>query len=204
MEDELDAISRGEEPWITPLEKFWKPFITQVEQIEKTVSREEVAKARDLGIRPVRAARCRCAWAASDPSCRPAPRTMRRSRSSRACGPDRRWTRSRWQQALELFKLPRTLGSTADGEHCHGSDRTLRPVRQVRRQVRVAEGRRPVHGYAREGDRGDRGQEGRRRQPPHHRISASTTSRCSTAAMARTSPTGNATPASPRTATPSR
>ena len=23
MEDELDAISRGEEPWITPLEKFW-------------------------------------------------------------------------------------------------------------------------------------------------------------------------------------
>ena len=26
MEDELDAISRGEEPWVTPLEKFWKPM----------------------------------------------------------------------------------------------------------------------------------------------------------------------------------
>ena len=34
MEDELDAVSRGEEEWTTPLEKFWKPFIHQVEKIE--------------------------------------------------------------------------------------------------------------------------------------------------------------------------
>ena len=31
MEDELDAVSRGEEAWTTPLSKFWKPFIHQVE-----------------------------------------------------------------------------------------------------------------------------------------------------------------------------
>ena len=31
MEDELDAVARGEEPWTTPLSKFWKPFIRQVE-----------------------------------------------------------------------------------------------------------------------------------------------------------------------------
>src|ERR1700730_9494713 len=35
MEDELDAVSRGEEEWTTPLEKFWKPFIDQVDKIEK-------------------------------------------------------------------------------------------------------------------------------------------------------------------------
>ncbi|TLY85789.1 MAG: type I DNA topoisomerase, partial [Gammaproteobacteria bacterium] len=29
MEDELDAVSRGEEEWTTPLDKFWKPFIHQ-------------------------------------------------------------------------------------------------------------------------------------------------------------------------------
>ena len=52
MEDELDAVSRGEEPWVTPLEKFWKPFIDQVEEIETNVSREEVAMSRDLGIHP--------------------------------------------------------------------------------------------------------------------------------------------------------
>ena len=44
MEDELDAVARGEEPWTTPLEKFWKPFIRQVELIEKNVSREQVAR----------------------------------------------------------------------------------------------------------------------------------------------------------------
>jgi len=49
MEDELDAVSRGEEQWITPLEKFWKPFIDQVENIEKNVTREQVALARELG-----------------------------------------------------------------------------------------------------------------------------------------------------------
>src|ERR1700680_2457501 len=49
MEDELDAVSRGEEDWTTPLEKFWKPFIRQVEKIERTVTREQVAQARELG-----------------------------------------------------------------------------------------------------------------------------------------------------------
>src|ERR1700691_1674705 len=53
MEDELDAVSRGEEPWTTPLSKFWKPFIEQVEDVEKNVSREQVAHARDLGLDPV-------------------------------------------------------------------------------------------------------------------------------------------------------
>jgi DNA topoisomerase-1 len=52
LEDELDAVSRGEENWTEPLKKFWKPFITQVEHIEKNVSREEVAQARELGKHP--------------------------------------------------------------------------------------------------------------------------------------------------------
>src|ERR1700720_3767831 len=52
MEDELDAVSRGEEDWTTPLDKFWKPFIRHVEKIEKTVTREQVAQARELGHHP--------------------------------------------------------------------------------------------------------------------------------------------------------
>src|SRR5213082_396940 len=52
MEDELDAVSRGEEEWTTPLDKFWKPFIQQVEKIERTVTREQVAQARELGKDP--------------------------------------------------------------------------------------------------------------------------------------------------------
>jgi DNA topoisomerase-1 len=56
MEDELDAVSRGEEPWTTPLSKFWKPFIEQVEDVEKNVTREQVAQARESGPRSGRAA----------------------------------------------------------------------------------------------------------------------------------------------------
>src|SRR5580704_8272569 len=53
MEDELDAVARGEEPWTVPLTKFWKPFIHQVDRIERTVTREQVAQARELGRDPV-------------------------------------------------------------------------------------------------------------------------------------------------------
>src|SRR5215475_3122893 len=52
LEDELDAVSRGEEDWTLPLSKFWKPFIREVEKIEKNVSREQVAMAREIGKDP--------------------------------------------------------------------------------------------------------------------------------------------------------
>ncbi len=97
MEDELDAVSRGEEAWTTPLEKFWKPFIDA-----GRVDREEChARAGRTGARAGPRGRHRqadhaCAWAASARSCRSAPRTTRKSPSSQACAPGRRWTRSRW------------------------------------------------------------------------------------------------------------
>ncbi len=53
--------------------------------------------------------------------------------------------------AMELFKLPRTLGATAEGETDRRQRRALRPVREVRQQVRLAEGGRSLHGDARAG-----------------------------------------------------
>lgn len=44
LEDQLDAVSRGEEEWIPLLEHFWKPFITQVDKIEDTVQRKDVTQ----------------------------------------------------------------------------------------------------------------------------------------------------------------
>ena len=52
MEDSLDAVATGEKEWVPLLDRFWKPFIKLVEHTEKSVSREEVAQARDLGHRP--------------------------------------------------------------------------------------------------------------------------------------------------------
>jgi len=117
MEDELDAVSRGEESWTTPLAKFWKPFIQQVERIEKTVTREQVAQARELG---------------KDPAGSGKPVTVRMGRygpfvqigtkddeeKPRFAGlrPGQKMDAITLADAIELFKLPRTLGETAQGE----------------------------------------------------------------------------------------
>ncbi|MFA9459252.1 type I DNA topoisomerase [Thiohalorhabdus methylotrophus] len=42
LEDELDAVSRGEEDWRPVLREFWEPFHKQVAEKEETVSRAEV------------------------------------------------------------------------------------------------------------------------------------------------------------------
>ena len=42
LEDELDAVSRGEEEWVPLLEKFWKPFIDRIEDTQENVQRSDV------------------------------------------------------------------------------------------------------------------------------------------------------------------
>jgi DNA topoisomerase-1 len=44
LEDELDAVSRGEEDWIPLLEKFWTPFINRVEHTQEHVKRSDVTQ----------------------------------------------------------------------------------------------------------------------------------------------------------------
>ena len=42
LEDDLDAVSRGEEEWIPLLEKFWSPFKEQIDHTEENVKRSDV------------------------------------------------------------------------------------------------------------------------------------------------------------------
>ncbi len=42
LEDELDAVSRGEEEWIPLLEKFWGPFKDRIDHTEENVKRSDV------------------------------------------------------------------------------------------------------------------------------------------------------------------
>ena len=44
LEDELDAVARGEEEWIPLLTKFWAPFKEQVETKDKEVQRSDVTQ----------------------------------------------------------------------------------------------------------------------------------------------------------------
>lgn len=44
LEDELDAISRGEKEWVPVMKTFWGPFHDLVEDKEKSVSRKDVTQ----------------------------------------------------------------------------------------------------------------------------------------------------------------
>lgn len=44
LEDELDAVSRGEKEWIPLLDEFWSPFKNRVVSIEETVQRKDVTQ----------------------------------------------------------------------------------------------------------------------------------------------------------------
>ncbi|HVN98726.1 MAG TPA: DNA topoisomerase, partial [Steroidobacteraceae bacterium] len=116
MEDELDAVARGEEPWTVPLEKFWKPFIRQVELIEKNVSREQVAQARELGRDPVSGKPVTVRMGRFGPFVQIGTKDDVEKPRFAGLRPGQKMDAIELADAMELFKLPRTLGTTATGE----------------------------------------------------------------------------------------
>jgi DNA topoisomerase-1 len=116
MEDSLDAISRGEADWIPLLEKFWKPFNALVERIETSVTREQASQARVLGQDPksgrpmsVRMGRYGAfvQIGTKDDEDKPLFAGLR---------PGQKMDEITFEEALDLFKLPRDLGQTPEGE----------------------------------------------------------------------------------------
>ena len=116
MEDELDAVSRGEEVWTTPLDKFWKPFIHQVEHTEKTVTREQVAQARELGTDPASGKPITVRMGRFGPFVQIGTKDDAEKPKFAGLRPGQKMDSIGLEDALELFKLPRTLGENADGE----------------------------------------------------------------------------------------
>ncbi|MGO9852633.1 MAG: DNA topoisomerase I, partial [Steroidobacteraceae bacterium] len=116
MEDELDAVSRGEEPWTTPLAKFWKPFIQQVEKIDKTVTREQVAQARELGKDAASGKPITVRMGRFGPFVQIGTKDDEEKPRFAGLRPGQKMDAITLADAMELFKLPRTLGTTADGE----------------------------------------------------------------------------------------
>jgi DNA topoisomerase-1 len=116
MEDSLDAISRGEREWVPLLEEFWRPFNKLVEHTESSVTREQASQARVLGDDPV--------------SGRPVSVRMGRYGAFVQIGtkddedkpkfaglrPGQKMDDLTLDAALDLFKLPRDLGVTPEGE----------------------------------------------------------------------------------------
>src|SRR5215472_11435188 len=116
MEDELDAVSRGEEPWTVPLSKFWKPFIHQVEKIDKTVTREQVAMARELGKDAATGKPVSVRMGRYGPFVQIGTKDDEEKPRFAGLRPGQKMDSITLADAMELFKLPRALGETAEGE----------------------------------------------------------------------------------------
>jgi len=116
LEDELDAVSRGEEDWTQPLKKFWKPFVTLVDHVEKNVSREEVAQARELGKHPESGKPVTVRMGRYGPFVQVGTKDDEEKPKFAGLRPGQKMDLIKLPEALELFKLPRKLGATADGE----------------------------------------------------------------------------------------
>ena len=110
MEDSLDAVASGEQEWVPLLERFWKPFIELVKHTETSVSREEVAQARDLGADPVSGKPMSVRMGRFGPFVQIGTKDDEGQAPIRGLRPGQKMDRITHEQAMELFKLPRKLG----------------------------------------------------------------------------------------------
>ncbi len=116
MEDELDAVSRGEESWTTPLSKFWKPFIRLVKDTTKNVTREQVAQAREIGRDAASGKPISVRMGRFGPFVQIGTKDDEEKPRFAGLRPGQKMDSITLPDALELFKLPRTLGQTPEGE----------------------------------------------------------------------------------------
>ncbi|GJM05414.1 MAG: DNA topoisomerase 1 [marine bacterium B5-7] len=121
LEDDLDAISRGEKDWIPLMQDFWTPFHTQVLDKDENVSRSEVAQARVLGAHPKSGKEVSVRIGRYGPYAQIGTKDDEDKPKFAGLRPGQKLDSITFEEALELFKLPRILGETEEGEEVAAS-----------------------------------------------------------------------------------
>ena len=121
LEDDLDAISRGEKEWIPLMQDFWVPFNKQVLDKEENVSRSEVAQARVLGTHPKSGKEISVRIGRYGPYAQIGTKDDEDKPKFAGLRPGQKLDAITLEEALELFKLPRILGETEEGEEVAAS-----------------------------------------------------------------------------------
>ena len=107
LEDELDAVSRGEEDWVPLIRKFWEPFKAQIADKMENVTFEEAKASRQLGNDPKSGKPISVRLGRYGPLDVPRYASLRPGQSLHTIS---------LEEAVDLFKLPRDLGHAPDGE----------------------------------------------------------------------------------------
>ncbi len=115
LEDDLDAVSLGEKDWVPLLDRFWGPFHELCEEKEESVTREQVAQARELGTDPKSGKPVTVRMGRYGPFVQIGTKDDEEKPKFAGLRPGQKMNDIDLETALELFKLPRKLGETPDG-----------------------------------------------------------------------------------------
>jgi DNA topoisomerase-1 len=114
LEDDLDAISRGEKEWVPVMEEFWGPFIDQVEHTGENASRDD--HARVLGTDPKSGKPVSVRMGRYGPHVQIGTRDDEEKPSFAGLRQGQKMDSINLEEALKLFELPRPLGETEEGD----------------------------------------------------------------------------------------
>ncbi len=112
MEDELDAVSRGEEQWVPLMERFWGPFKELVADKTESVDRTDAGSARELGIDPASGKPISARIGRFGPMVQIGTVEDEEKPKFASLQPGQSIYSISLEQALKLFDMPRTLGES--------------------------------------------------------------------------------------------
>jgi len=115
LEDDLDEVSLGNRDWVPLLDNFWKPFKKLCDEKEESVTREQVAQARELGTDPKSGKPMTVRMGRYGPFVQIGTKDDEEKPKFAGLRPGQKMNEITMEEALELFKLPRKLGETEDG-----------------------------------------------------------------------------------------
>ena len=116
LEDELDAVARGEKDWVPVLREFWVPFKAQVEEKDSSVTRAEVTQGRVLGLDPKTGKEISVRLGRFGPFVQIGTKDDEDKPRFASLRAGQKMDSITLPEALKLFELPRQLGQNAQGE----------------------------------------------------------------------------------------
>ena len=116
LEDELDAVSRGEEEWVPLMARFWGPFKELVTDKSESLDRTDAGSARVLGPDPVSGKDVTARIGRFGPMVQIGTVDDEEKPKFASLQPGQSIYSISLDEALKLFDMPRKLGADANGE----------------------------------------------------------------------------------------
>lgn len=115
LEDQLDDIANGKKGWVPVMRGFWEKFKAQVDE-KQDISKAEVGGERPLGDDPATGKPVSVKYGRYGPYAQLGSRDDEEKPRFASLRDEQKVETISLEEALELFKLPRDLGETPDGE----------------------------------------------------------------------------------------